>query len=228
MTDEGYEALKSDHIFWNYAWKYNDAPKDNKEENAKFENFIDVIEDSIIDYDTEIVQAEVNEIYDNANEISEELKKEFENASDVIEEKITEATDEVVTELLNKLTEEEKITLYMQGASDKEYFDYALAKQNKNMNELIADKLGTTAEDLQAFIDAVESLEEKMNSMNLSKEAPLISLDEGAKSSIGTLNLYTLYSLNILYTFIKPGIDFAQNGVISNTLLSTFPDLYKK
>ena len=181
MTDEGYEALKSDHIFWNYAWKYNDAPKDNKEENAKFENFIDVIEDSIIDYDTEIVQAEVNEIYDNANEISEELKKEFENASDVIEEKITEATDEVVTELLNKLTEEEKITLYMQGASDKEYFDYALAKQNKNMNELIADKLGTTAEDLQAFIDAVESLEDKMNSMNLSKEAPLISLDEDAK-----------------------------------------------
>ena len=138
MTDEGYEALKSDHIFWNYAWKYNEAPVDEKEENARFEDFIDVIEETIKEYDTGIVQAEVNSIYDRANILSAELENEFENASSVLESKISDATDEVVADLLKLLTDEEKITLYMQGASDNEYFAYALAKQNKKMDELIA------------------------------------------------------------------------------------------
>ncbi|MCQ2080339.1 MAG: ABC transporter permease [Lachnospiraceae bacterium] len=181
MTDEGYEALKSDHIFWNYAWKYNEAPVDEKEENARFEDFIDVIEEMIKEYDTGIVQAEVNSIYDRANILSAELENEFENASSVLENKISDATDEVVADLLKLLTDEEKITLYMQGASDNEYFAYALAKQNKKMDELIADKLGTSAETLKAFTDAAENLKDEIDSMSLSGEAPVISLDEDAK-----------------------------------------------
>ena len=151
MTDEGYESLNSDHIFWNYAWKYQKAPIDKKEENARFEDFIDVIEDAVKEYDTGIAQAEVDGIYDRANILSEKLKDEFENASEIIGNKIADATDEVVADLLKLLTDEEKITLYMQGATDEDYFAYALAKQGKTMEELIADKLGTTVEALQAF-----------------------------------------------------------------------------
>ena len=55
----------------------------------------------------------------------------------------------MVADLLKLLTDEERITLYMQGASDNEYFAYALAKQNKKMDELIADKLGTSTETLK-------------------------------------------------------------------------------
>ena len=95
MTDEGYESLKSNHIFWNYAWKYNEATGDEKEENARFEEFIEVIEAVVKDYDTEIVQAEVNCIYDRANILSEELENEFDNVSAVIEEKITDELEEL-------------------------------------------------------------------------------------------------------------------------------------
>ena len=99
MTDEGYEALKSDHIFWNYAWKYNEAPIDKKEENARFEDFIDVIEEIIKEYDTGIVQAEVNSIYDRANILSAELENEFENASRVLENKISDAAENLKDEI---------------------------------------------------------------------------------------------------------------------------------
>lgn len=71
MTDVGYEELESSHVFWCYAWKYNDSPRDDYEENARFENLTDVIEDVMKDYDTELVQAEVNEIYHRANGLSE-------------------------------------------------------------------------------------------------------------------------------------------------------------
>ena len=69
----------------------------------------------------------------------------------------------------------------MRGATDEEYLAFALAKQDKKLDEIIADKLGTTAEALQALTDAADDLEGEMDSMNLSKEAPVISLDEDAK-----------------------------------------------
>ena len=181
MTDEGYAALKSDHIFWNYAWKYNEAPVDEKEENARFEDFIDVIEETIKEYDTGIVKAEVNSIYDSANKLSDNLEKEFDGASVTIEDKMTEATNEVVTELIATLTDEEKMTLYIQGATDEEYLIFALSKQGKSMEELVAAKLGTTVEALREFEDSAENLKDEIDSMSLSEEAPVISLDEDAK-----------------------------------------------
>ena len=74
MTDEGYEALNSAHVYNCYAWKYNTPCKDETEKNSRSENLMDVLEDVIKKYDTSIVQAEVDDLYAEANELSDELQ----------------------------------------------------------------------------------------------------------------------------------------------------------
>lgn len=178
MSEDGYENIGSDHIYYNYAWKYNEAPADEVEENAKSEALIDVLEDVIKDYDEGLIQAEVDNLYKVANDLSDDLKDEFDKASAAIEEKTTQATKDAATKAVNSLTDEEKLALYMQGAKDEAYFAFAANKQNKSIEELVAEELGTTMEVLEAFEDAANNLEDDMDGMNISKEAPKISLDE--------------------------------------------------
>lgn len=178
MSAEGYKALGSDHIFANYAWKYNDEILDEVDENNKSEAFLDVLEDVIKEYDRQLIQAEVDELYAQANSLSEELTEEFEKASEEIEEKMTEAGESVATKAVESLTQEDKMALFLQGAQPEEYFAYALNKQNTTAEALVAKELGTTLEALEDFQKAAENLEAEMDSMGVSAEAPRVSLEE--------------------------------------------------
>ena len=80
MIDEGYEALDSDHIFWNYAWKYNEAPVSEKEENARFEDLVDVIEDVVKGYDEKLVEEDFEAFSKNVKDISELANYEFDES----------------------------------------------------------------------------------------------------------------------------------------------------
>lgn len=160
MTDEGYEALKSDHIFWNYAWKYNEAPVDEKEENARFEDFIDVIEETIKEYDTGIVQAEVNSIYDRANILSAELENEFENASSVLENKISDAAENLKDEIDSmSLSGEAPIINLDEDAKYDNKMDMNLNPLRDVISKLDATGLADVAK-LTEIIDELEELSE--------------------------------------------------------------------
>lgn len=178
MSKDGYTALNSKHVFYNYGWKYNVSPADDQEENSRSEELLDILEEIIKEYDEKIVQAEVDNLYEKANDLSTELEEEFDAASDVIENKIADATKVAAANAVKSLTDEEKIRLYMQGAKDEDYFAYAASKNNKAMEDLVAEELGTTATALDEFEGAAKSLENDISDMNISKEAPKINLDE--------------------------------------------------
>ena len=178
MTDEGYDALNSAHVYNCYAWKYNTPCKDETEKNSRSEDLMDVLEDVIKKYDTSIVQAEVDDLYAEANELSDELQAEFDNATDEIKEKTEKASKDAATKAVNSLTTEDKMTLFMQGASNEDYVKYAAEKQGTTIEGLVAKELGTTLEALEDFEDAVEDIESKMDSVGADKEAPVISLDD--------------------------------------------------
>lgn len=57
MTEDGYRAMESDHIFFNYAWKYDKTPEDKQEENTRSEELIEVLEEILTDYNTKRVLA---------------------------------------------------------------------------------------------------------------------------------------------------------------------------
>jgi len=177
MTEEGYETIESKHLYHNYAWKYDAVPKDETEENEKSEELIDVLEDVIVEYDEALIQAEVDELYKKANTLSTDLNDEFENVQTVIGEKTEQASKDAAQKAIEGLSDEDKISLYMQGATSEEYFSYAVKKQNTSAEELVAGELGTTLEALNAFKDAAANLESDMDDLDISGEAPRISLD---------------------------------------------------
>lgn len=177
MTEEGYETIESKHLYHNYAWKYDAVPKDETEENEKSEELIDVLEDVIVEYDETLIQAEVDELYKKANTLSTDLNDEFENVQTVIGEKTEQASKDAAQKAIEGLSDEDKISLYMRGATSEEYFAYAVKKQNTSAEELVAGELGTTLEALNAFKDAAANLESDMDDLDISGEAPRISLD---------------------------------------------------
>jgi len=178
MTEGGYEALNSSRSFSNYGWKYNVPVTDEKEENTRSEALIDVLEEVIKDYDEELIQAEVDALYEKANTLGKALEKEFEKASEEITEKTTKASEKVAEKLVNSLSDEEKAVLYLNGATPNEYLGYALQKENKDIEDLVAEELGTTIEAIKAFEEAAKELENDTDAMGVSAEAPRISLDE--------------------------------------------------
>jgi len=178
MTEGGYTALNSNHVSANYGWKYNIPTTDEKDENSRSEDFLDVLEEVIKDYDTKIVQSEVDELYANANELSKELEEEFKKASEEITTKTTEASENVVKKLIASLSDEDKMMLYLNGATQEEYLGYALQKENKDIEELVAEELGTTIKVLEDFEESAKELENDLDDMGVSDKAPQISLDE--------------------------------------------------
>lgn len=64
MTEEGYEALNSTHTFYNYAWLFNEKTESKQDARQKSEDLVDVLEDVIKAYNTEMIQAEVDSVYD--------------------------------------------------------------------------------------------------------------------------------------------------------------------
>jgi len=64
MTEEGYETLNSTHVSYCYAWKFHEKTDNKQEARQKSEELIEALEDVIKTYDTAIIQAEVDAVYD--------------------------------------------------------------------------------------------------------------------------------------------------------------------
>lgn len=80
MTKDGYENIGSTHEFHNYAWKYNEPYESKKEAKDKSDDFIDEMKEIIKAYDTEIIQVQVDDLYDKAQAIEDELQEEIDDS----------------------------------------------------------------------------------------------------------------------------------------------------
>jgi putative ABC transport system permease protein len=57
MSNEGFEAIKSSKLFYNYAWMYNTPPQDETEEKEASDNFLDTLKTVLVDYDETLIAA---------------------------------------------------------------------------------------------------------------------------------------------------------------------------
>ncbi len=181
MSENGYEKLSVDDKY-NYAWKYNTAPKDEIEENAKSEAFIDDIEDVIKVYDTKIIQAKVDELYENAKTLANKLEDQFDDVSDVLEDKIEDASMALVGKVMTSLTEADIVELYLSDADGEAYLKRAAENQDTTLNALLAEELGTTEKALDELEDAFEKIEDDESATSFDDEPPTVNLDDTDES----------------------------------------------
>ncbi len=181
MSESGFDSFGGS-MNYNYAWKYNTAPKDESEENAKSEAFIDDIEDVVKAYDTKIIQAKVDELYENAKTLSNELKDEFDDASDVLEDKIEDASTALIGDVMTSLTEADIVELYLSDADGEDYLKRAAENQDTTLNALLAEKLGTTETALDELEDAFDKIEDNDDATSFDDEPPTVNLDDTDES----------------------------------------------
>ena len=62
MTDKGFENVSSNHVKYNYAWKYNKEVIGDKAEKEASEDFLKNLGDVIKEYDTKLIMSGNNEI----------------------------------------------------------------------------------------------------------------------------------------------------------------------
>ncbi len=74
MTKEGFEAVESRHLSYNYAWKYNAKPADDVEANKFSEDFLEVLEDVLLEYNEDYVMDKVEPLFNG--EIPEDISVE--------------------------------------------------------------------------------------------------------------------------------------------------------
>ena len=57
MTDKGFENVSSNHVKYNYAWKYNKEVTGDKAEKEASEDFLENLGDIIKEYDTKLIMS---------------------------------------------------------------------------------------------------------------------------------------------------------------------------
>lgn len=75
MSDEGYNTVSKSHETVNYAWVYNNKPKNENEENSRSEKLTNSLESILKKYDEPLVQSQVDDLYDSARIYIKRLKK---------------------------------------------------------------------------------------------------------------------------------------------------------
>lgn len=178
MSQAGFNKLSTSHMSYNYAWKYNDTPQDEDEENEKSEAFIDDIEDIIKAHDTEIIQVQVDALYDEADALSEDMEEEFQAAAKSIEAKIKEAT---IAAMMKGNPTQAQIAVEL-NTTEKTLSD--MLDSLKNLEDNMADMENNT-ERKEINLDELEDSKDYENDMSFSLE-PL----ENAVSKIKATGIY--------------------------------------
>ena len=57
MTDKGFEKVSSNHVKYNYAWKYNKEVSGDKAEKEASDDYLENLGDVIKEYDTELIMS---------------------------------------------------------------------------------------------------------------------------------------------------------------------------
>lgn len=120
-TSDGYARIRDSHQAYNYAWKYASPPSNDEDANSKSEALTDSLTENIKLYDQELIQAQVNELYDKAKTEAEALTSDFEKASDAVTKKITSAAAAAAEKAVSSLSEDEMLdVLVAQSGKSKE------------------------------------------------------------------------------------------------------------
>ena len=171
-TRAGFEKLGDAHLFRNYAWKYDTPCQNETEQNDRSEKLIESLEDILKKYDEQLIQAQVDAIWQDAAALSGELEKQFERAAKAIETKITQAgekavrgavssfsQDEIFDVMLQKsgMTQEQVYTKLIERAnlSAEQKLRLAVASKTKSEEEvmkLALDMTGYTQDDLADLV----------------------------------------------------------------------------
>lgn len=91
MSGEGYNTVSKSHETVNYAWVYNNKPKNENEENSRSEKLTNSLESILKKYDEPLVQSQVDDLYDSARVYIKRLKNEFTDAQNVLQSKYFDA-----------------------------------------------------------------------------------------------------------------------------------------
>lgn len=94
MTPEGFSAVGSRRIEYNYAWLYDTEPADDIEAAERSEKFLDVVKDALTDYDEAIVKAQVEELTDKLEKAGEEYGEIYKKSAEKL---LTEVSDRIQT-----------------------------------------------------------------------------------------------------------------------------------
>lgn len=55
MTEEGFEAMESEHLYYNYAWGYKNPCEDDAEAAERSDKFLDILKEEVAGYDEKIM-----------------------------------------------------------------------------------------------------------------------------------------------------------------------------
>jgi len=80
VSEDAFEYIDSPHITYNYAWKYDVSPVDDIDNKNRSEEFIEILEEVITDYDTNIVQSQIDELYELGEELESNLETQLTEA----------------------------------------------------------------------------------------------------------------------------------------------------
>lgn len=181
-TKEGFNRIGNAHLKYNYAWKYNTAPKDDTEENSRSEVLIDSLTDIIKRYDESIVQTQVDEVFAKAKIYAEKLEKDFEIASNEIEKKLTAAGEKAAEKAVSSLSTEDMMSVITEksGMSKTELITKVITSSGLKLTDYFTLGLDALMKGEDAITEDIMKLtgKSKEELMNLVLEATGISQEE--------------------------------------------------
>lgn len=178
VTDAGFKRLESAHKSYCYAWKYNNQAKDEAVLDKRSEDLKDDLEDIIKEYDTAIIQADVDRLYDRAEELSDVLESEFEKASSAITKKSNKAAKQVAKDAMKGLTDEEKYILYQKHAKPEAYLKAYAKKKHTTVENLVFKKMGTSRKNVKDLEKSIKTVKNLDDGSQIPTERPTVNLDD--------------------------------------------------
>ena len=192
MSKEGYEAFDSAHEIINYAWQYDVTPADDNEANERFEDFTDSLEEVLKKYDQDIVQAQVAELYDKAEALSDELTDKMEEASDEITEKIEAAgTAAYIKMMADPTADMDELIAQELGTTKQAYTE--MTKAFEDADSIMDDLESDASESHEIDFDELENADDYENDMSFSLDGIRDIIDKiDATGIIDTEEIYSL------------------------------------
>lgn len=216
VTPDGYDSISKSHEVYNYAWKYLSAPTTDKEKNDRSEAIIDSLEKNIKNYDVEIVQAQVDEIYAEAKNRAEKLSTEFESASKVITDKIAKAGETAGEKAIASLSEDDMMNAVVEVSGKSK--EQLMLSVFESLPISVTDKLSIGIYSLTHSED--EALSQIMSASGMSEEELM-----NAVISAAGLSEEKLAETLMNYYTKKTGVDF--DSLIADELGISY-DKYKE
>lgn len=216
MTSNGFDGVKSKHISYNQAWKYNESVKGEKKEKEKSDDLLDVLKKDIKQYDKDIVQKQVDEMKAEAENLQNQLEDEMKNAASTISSRTEQATTSAATNAVAALDMNDMMSLQSvpQEQIPMAAMQIAATKQGISVEELVAREMGTTTAALTDMQNAMQELENTENAD--SQDLDLVPLNNVADKVDAT----GLYNTSNLRTIISRLDELSNRKIDESEIIS--------